>query len=124
MADSQLINIGFVVFGGFIGSALVTLFPYFMDKGKLEQKQSEIYAKPEATRTPEEQYILTQKPRSFFDEYKYRFTFGLVSGIGISLAFIQTNLDTVGAYTTGQAIFSGLTASGFMSALADKIRAK
>jgi len=120
----ELINIGFVIFGGFIGSSIITLFPYFMDKGKLETRQAEIYAKPEATRTPEEQYLLTQKPRGFFEEYKYRFTFGLISGIGITLAFVSQNISTIGTYTSGAAVIAGLTASGFMSALADKIRAK
>lgn len=120
-----LINIGFVVFGGFIGSALVTLFPYFMTKAKREEDLAAIRAKPEDVRTPEETYNLQNKLPGFFEEYKYRFTFGLVSGIGISLAFIQANTDAVNAYTTaGQSIFAGLTASGFMSALADKIRAK
>ena len=112
-----------MVFGGFIGSALMTLFPYFLTKNKLETKQEEIYAKPEDQRTPEEKYILTQKSRGFFEEYKYRFTFGLVSGIGITLAFVVNNLPSVAAYTTGGAIVAGITASGFMSALADKIRA-
>lgn len=119
-----LLNVGFVIFGGFIGSALITLFPYFMNKSKLETDKEAIRAKPEANRTPEETYLLDNKLPGFFEEYKYRFTFGLVSGIGISLAFIQSNLETVTNYTTGAAIFAGLTASGFMSALADKIRAK
>lgn len=120
-----LINIGFVIFGGFIGSALVTLFPYFMQKAKREEDLAAIRAIPEANRTPEQIYDLQNKLPGFFEEYKYRFTFGLVSGVGISLAFIQANTDAVNQYTTaGQSIFAGLTASGFMSALADKIRAK
>jgi hypothetical protein len=119
-----LVNIGFVIFGGFIGSALVTLFPYFMNKSKREEDLAAIRDKPEASRTPEETYLLNNKLPGFFEEYKYRFTFGLVSGIGLSLAFIQANTAAVDTYTSGQAIFAGLTASGFMSALADKIRAK
>jgi hypothetical protein len=120
----ELLNVAFVIFGGFIGSALVTLFPYFMTKSKREEDLDAIRNKPEANRTPEETYMLNNKLPGFFEEYKYRFTFGLVSGIGLSLAFIQANEGVVTTYTTGQAIFAGLTASGFMSALADKIRAK
>jgi len=122
--DDIIVNIAFVVIGGLIGSSLVTLWPYFMNKSKREEEIALIRDKPEATRTPEEIFLLNQKLPGFFDEYKYRFSFGLFTGIGLSLAFVQMNVDTVTGYTSGQAIFAGLTASGFMSALADKIRAK
>ncbi len=121
--ESELANIGFVVVGGFIGSTMLTLFPYFMEKNAVEKQQSDIRKKPPADRTPEETYILDAVPIGFLAEYKYRFLFGLLAGIGSVLAFLQTDLANVGGMTHGAALFSGMTASGFLSALADKIRA-
>jgi hypothetical protein len=121
LAD-ELVNIGFIIIGGFIGSSLLTLFPYFMDKKKTEELQAEIRKKAPEARTPEENYILESKPAGFFSEFKYRFFFGLLAGIGSVLAFLQAGLGEVGNLTTGAAVFSGITASGFFSALADKIR--
>jgi hypothetical protein len=122
LADPELFNLAYVVVGGLIGSSLLTLFPYFNEKKLLEEKQAAIRAKPPETRTPEEQYIIDAKPQGFFEEYKYRFFFGLLAGVGLTLAFLQTGLTNVSGMTPGAAIFSGITASGFLSALADKIR--
>lgn len=119
----ELVNVGFIVLGGFIGSSLLTLFPYFMDKKNVEEQQAEIRKKAPEQRTPDENYLLEAKPAGFFSEYKYRFFFGLLAGVGSVLAFLQAGLSEVGNLTTGAAVFSGITASGFFSALADKIRA-
>jgi len=118
------LNIGFVIFGGFIGAAIITLFPYFMDKSKREEAIVIIRDKTPETRTPEEKFLLENKLPGFFDEYKYRFSFGIIGGIGLVLAFLANNIDTVSTYTSGGAFVAGMTASGFFSALADKIRAK
>ena len=122
MAEQDLINLVFVVIGGLIGSALITLFPYFNGKKALEEQKEAINNKPPETRTPEEKFILEQQSQGFFEEYKYRFFFGLLSGIGLVLAFLQGSLADLGNLTTGGAIFAGITASGFLTALADKIR--
>jgi len=122
LADSELVNVGFVIVGGFIGSTIMTLFPYFTEKNAVEKEQADIRKKLPDTRTPEEKYLLEAVPPGFLAEYKYRFFFGLLAGIGSVIAFLQTDLANVGGMTAGAAVFSGITASGFLSGLADKIR--
>jgi len=121
MADAELLNVGYVVAGGLIGSLMITLFPYFTDKRAVEIQQSVIRMKQPETRTPEEQYLLDLKYPGFFDEYRFRFFFGLLTGIGATIAFLNSGLTGVSAMTASQAIFAGFTASGMFSALADKI---
>lgn len=101
---------------------MITLFPYFLDKNAVETSKEQIRRKPEAQRTDDEKYLLALEYPGFFAEYKYRFFFGLIVGIGSVLAFLNTGLTSVSAMTYGQALFTGFTASGMFSALADKIR--
>ena len=117
------ITIGFLVFGGFIGAIILTVFPYFMRKNAWEQEVQAIREKPEAERTDAEKYKLTITPQSFWQEYRYRFMFGLITGIGATLAAIQGLLGGINeSTTTFSAFFQGMTASGFFTAVADKVR--
>lgn len=122
MADSELLGIAFVIFGGLAGATMITLFPYFMDKNAVETQKEQIRRKPEDQRTDDEKYLLALEYPGFFAEYKYRFLFGLITGIGSVIAFLNTGLTDVATMTYGQALFAGFTASGMFSALADKIR--
>lgn len=118
----ELIGMAAVVFGGLAGSTMITLFPYFLDKNAVEANQEQIRRKPESDRTDDENYLLNLKYPGFFAEYKFRFGFGLLVGVGAVLAFLNSNLSGISAMTTGTALFAGFTASGMFSALADKIR--
>ena len=118
------ITIGFLIFGGFIGAIILSLFPYFQRKNAWETEIQAIKEKPESERTDAEKFKLTVTPQTFWQEYKYRFTFGLITGIGASLAAIQGLIGGINESTTAfSAFFSGLTASGFFTALASAVRA-
>ena len=117
------IIIGFLIFGGFVGAIILSLFPYFQRKNAWEQEVQAIIEKPESERTDAEKHKLTIVPQSFWQEYRYRFIFGLITGVGSSLAAIQGLLGGINESTTAfTAFFSGLTAAGFFTALADKVR--
>lgn len=94
-----------------------------MRKNAWEQEVQAIREKPEAERTDAEKYKLTVTPQSFWQEYRYRFMFGLITGIGATLAAIQGLLGGINeSTTTFSAFFQGMTASGFFTAVADKVR--
>lgn len=117
------IIIGFLVFGGFVGTTILSLFPYFMRKNAWETEIQAIKEKPESERTEIEKHKLTIVPQTFWQEYKYRFLFGLITGIGTTLAAIQGLAGGINESTTAfAAFFSGMTASGFFTAVADKVR--
>ena len=122
MVETELINAAAVVAGGLIGSAALTVFPYFMGKGAVEKQQQDIRMKPPETRTPEENYILSAQYPGFMQEYKWRFSFGLLGGLALTFAYLSSNVGTVGTLTTLQAIITGITTFGFLTALVDKIR--
>ena len=124
MADPLLeaMNVIAVIAGGVIGSALLTLFPYFMDKAAFEKQVSDIKRKPVEQRTEDEKFLLTLEPQSFFQEYKFRFFFGLLAGVGTVLAWLAGNRASIGTMDTLTALLSGVTTSGFLTAVADKIR--
>ena len=118
----EVLNVISVIAGGIIGSALLTLFPYFMDKAQFEKQVSDIRRKPEDQRTEEEKFLLTIRPQSFFGEYKFRFFFGLLAGVGTVLAWLASNITQIGVMDPLTALLSGVTTSGFLTAIADKIR--
>ena len=120
--EAEFINAAAVIIGGLIGSSALTLFPYFMDKGAVEKQQEAIRRKPETQRTDDEQYLLDMKYPGFMAEYKYRFFFGLLSGLGLTFAYLSSNVGSIGTLDTLQAMISGITTSGFLTAIADKIR--
>ena len=124
MADqlTEVLNVIAVIAGGIIGSALLTLFPYFMDKAAFEKQVSDIRRKPEASRTEEEKFLLTMEQQSFFAEYKFRFFFGLLAGVGTVLAWLASNRTSVETMDPLTGLLSGVTTSGFLTAIADKIR--
>ena len=122
MVETELINSAYVIVGGLIGTSTLTVFPYFMEKGAMEKQQEDIRKKAPDTRTAEENYLLDAKYPGFFAEYKYRFFFGLLSGLGLTFAYLSANVGSIATLSTLQAIIAGVTTSGFLTAVADKIR--
>ena len=123
MVEAELINAAAVVAGGLIGSSALTVFPYFMGKGAIEKQQEDIRKKPPETRTPEENYLIEAEYPGFLQEYKYRFSFGLLAGLAVSFAYLASNTGNIGTLTTLQALLTGITTSGFLTSVADKMRA-
>jgi len=121
MVDSSIV--GFLIFGGLVGALFLSLWPYLRKKQAFEAEIEAIREKPESERTDAEKFKLTIVPESFLQEYKFRFFFGLLVGIGASFAAIQSNLGGLTENTTSwEAFFGGLTASGFFTAIANEIR--
>ena len=112
-----------VILGGLSGSTLLTLFDYFRQEKAREERTNEIMAKPETLRTDEEKYFLTIPKQSFLQSYKFRLGFGIVVGISVVLAGYDTILAGLKTDASGiQTFIAGMTASGFFTSVADKIR--
>ena len=114
-----------VIIGGLSGSLLLTLFDYFRGKKAFEEQIDAIKAKPEANRTEEEKYLLSQEnnQQSFFQEYKFRLGFGVIVGSVTVLSMFDSIVSGLKTDASALQVFiAGMTASGFFSAVADKIR--
>jgi hypothetical protein len=113
-----------VIVGGLSGSLLLTLFDYFRGRKAYEEEIQAILAKPEANRTEEEKYKLTVQPQSFFQSYKFRLGFGVIVGSVTVLSMFDSIVSGIPTDSSALQVFiAGMTASGFFSAVADKIRA-
>ena len=112
-----------VIVGGLSGSLLLTLFDYFRGKKATEEEIAAILAKPEAARTDEEKYKLTVPQQSFFQAYKFRLGFGVIVGSVTVLSMFDSIVSGIKTDASALQVFiAGMTASGFFSAVADKVR--
>jgi len=114
---------GLIIIGGLTGSAVLTLFDYFRQEKARQERTNEILGKPETARTDEEKYFLTIPKQSFFQAFKFRLGFGVIAGVTAVLATYDSVLSGLKTDATGIQVFiAGMTASGFFTAIADKIR--